>query len=149
MDEIKKSIEVMKLLFEVTHLLRHNMMKGFEGSGMTSPQGMVIGTLSRYGRLKLSDLSDKLGLSNSTVSGMVDRLEQHGMVERIRSKEDRRIVYIALTGKFEELHKDFHKKTEENIQKVMSKGTPEDMDKVVEGLNILKRLMQESGSQGE
>lgn len=38
-----------------------------------------------------------MGLSNSTVSSLVDRLEGQGLVERIRSDKDRRVVLVQLS----------------------------------------------------
>lgn len=143
MEEINRGLEVSKLFKEVFTLLRQSMAKGFENSGMTAPQGMVIGVLSKFGKMKVSELSDKMGLSNSTVSGIIDRLEKQEVVERERSKEDKRVVYVSVCTKFEETHKSFHKKIEESIGNVISKGTPEDIDKIVDGFTTLKRLLIE------
>lgn len=143
MDEMKKSLEVAKLLSEVAMLLKHNMAKMFDEFGITAPQGMMIGTLSRFGKMKISELSSKLSLSNSTISGIVDRLENQEIVERIRSKEDRRVVYVSLSPKFEEMHNGFHKRAEEKIENIMSRGTPEDLNKIMDGLNTLKRLLND------
>lgn len=143
MQEIEDSIEVAKLLNEVLMLLRRNFAKSFESCGITVPQGMVIRTIGKYGKMKISELSNKLGLSNSTVSGIVDRLEKQGMVERIRGKEDRRVVYVCLTTKFEKMHQDIHRKADENIRSVMNKGTQEDINKVMDGLNTLKKLLKD------
>lgn len=141
MEEMNRGIVVSKLFKEVMLLIRQNMLKGFEDTGMTAPQSMVIGTLSKFGRMKVSELSEKLGLTNSTVSGIIDRLEKQGMAERERSKEDKRVVYVSMTAKFEEVHKDFHKKMEENLENMINRGTPEDISKIIDGFNALKRLL--------
>lgn len=93
--------------------------------------------------MKISELSSKLGLSNSTVSGIIDRLEKQEMVERARSKEDKRVVYVSLSPKSEEMRQDFHKRAEENIENILNKGTPEDLDKIIDGLNTLKTLLSD------
>jgi DNA-binding MarR family transcriptional regulator len=63
------------------------------------------------GPQRIQDLGLMLGLSNSTVSGLVDRLEEKGMVERRRSEEDRRSVYVHVTKKQKhkiyEMHNEF------------------------------------------
>ena len=143
MEEIQERIEVVKLFREVVTLLKHTFTKGFEAYGITAPQGMVIGILckSKNTKIKISEVSAKLGLSNSTVSGIIDRLENQGIVERTRSEEDRRVVYVTLSEHFEEMHKDFHKIAEKNIESLMKKGTPEDIGKITDGLNALKKLL--------
>ncbi len=139
-----RKAEVAKLFLEVGKELKHNMRKCFEDIGITMPQGMVIGILFKDGEMKISELSNKLGLSNSTTSGIIDRLEKQGIVERIRSQEDKRIVYVRLSQKSEEMHHSFHKTAEENFEKLLEKGTPEDVEKIIEGLSVLKKVMGES-----
>lgn len=147
MEEINKGITIAKLISETAGILRHSMMKGFKDIGITAPQGMVIGTLSKLGQVKISDLSERLGLSNSTISGIVDRLEKQQFVERIRSEEDRRVVYVKLTSKFSEMHKGFHIKAEKNIENIMSKASPEELNKIIEGLAALKKLLERENKQ--
>jgi DNA-binding MarR family transcriptional regulator len=55
--------------------------------------------LEQIGDLSLSELSGRIRAQNSTVTGIIDRMEREGLVTRERSKEDRRVVYIRLTTK--------------------------------------------------
>ena len=141
MEILNDSAQVAKLFQEVMHLFRQNMSKVFEDTGMTAPQNMVIGILSKEKTLKISELSTKLSLSNSTVSGIIDRLEKQGMVERKRSEQDKRVVYVSISSDFKEMHQNFHKRLEENIANIMNKGTPEELDKIFVGLDSLKKLL--------
>ena len=67
--------------------------------GLTGPQLSVAKILEEVGDLSLSELSDKIRAQNSTVTGIVDRMEREGLVDRKRSSEDRRVVHIRLTDK--------------------------------------------------
>lgn len=136
-----RSTLVASLFQEVMHLFRQSMSKVFENSGITAPQSMVIGILSKEKTLKITELSSKLSLPNSTVSGIVDRLEKLGMVERTRSEKDRRVVHVSISPKFKDMHRNFHKQLEESIEATMNRGTPEELDKIVEGLDALKKLL--------
>jgi len=143
MDNLNESMKVAKLFQEVMIMFKHSMNKVFEemNSGMTAPQGMVMGILSKEKTMKITELSSKLSLSNSTVSGIIDRLEKQGMVERKRSEEDRRVVNVSISPSCTGKHHDFHKKLEENIGNVMNKGTPEELIKISIGLEALKNLL--------
>lgn len=141
MEPLNKNIEVARLFNEVISLLKGKMSKKFEKIGTTMPQGMIIGILSHNGSMKISELSKKIGLSNSTVSVMLDKLEKQKIVERIRSKEDKRAVYVSLSKNFKETNKNFHEQVEENIKDIVSKGTREEIDKIIEGLNTFKRIL--------
>ncbi|MGA2141737.1 MAG: MarR family transcriptional regulator [Brevinematales bacterium] len=80
----EESIEVTRLLKEVIVFFKHKMNKAFEKSGLTVPQGMLLAVLGKEGKLNIHELGDRLFMTNSTVSGVVDRLEKLGIVERAR-----------------------------------------------------------------
>lgn len=67
--------------------------------GLTGPQLTVVKMLEALGDLSLSRLSEKIKAQNSTVTGIVDRMEREGLVARARSATDRRVVHIKLTPK--------------------------------------------------
>jgi len=66
---------------------------------LTGPQLTVLKMLEGVGDISLSDLSDRIRAQNSTVTGIIDRMEREGLVVRARSSEDRRVVRIRLTEK--------------------------------------------------
>ena len=67
--------------------------------GLTGPQLTVIKLLDAFGDLSLSSLSERIRAQNSTVTGIIDRMEREGLVLRERSTTDRRVVFIKLTDK--------------------------------------------------
>jgi DNA-binding MarR family transcriptional regulator len=66
---------------------------------LTGPQLTVLKVLEGVGDLSLSELSERIRAQNSTVTGIIDRMEREGLVVRARSTEDRRVVNIRLTEK--------------------------------------------------
>ena len=80
------------------------LTKGFAAQfGLTGPQLTVVKLLDSLGDMSLSELSERIRAQNSTVTGIIDRMEREGLVSRARSKEDRRVVHIRLTPKGREL----------------------------------------------
>jgi DNA-binding MarR family transcriptional regulator len=65
--------------------------------GISMAQFHIAVTLQRNGDMTMSRLADVLGVSQSNASGLVDRLEERGFVERTRVSEDRRIVMVRVT----------------------------------------------------
>ncbi len=65
--------------------------------GLTTPQLLCLDALGKYGHIITKELAKKVNLSESTVIGIVDRLEAKQYVARERSKDDRRKVYLSLT----------------------------------------------------
>lgn len=70
---------------------------------LTFPQALVLNVLGEEGPLPISTLAERTGSANSTVSGIVDRLEKLGLAQRERSGEDRRVIYVAATEKYHAL----------------------------------------------
>jgi DNA-binding MarR family transcriptional regulator len=65
------------------------------GVSMTHLQLMWI--LEHHGELPMSRLADILDVSVSNATGIVDRMEERGLVERIRVPDDRRVVLVRIS----------------------------------------------------
>ena len=65
--------------------------------GITATQLNVLKMLQAIGELSLSELSKKMAATNSTVTGIVDRMVTAGLVVREQSADDRRVWKIKLT----------------------------------------------------
>lgn len=143
LDSISKTTEIARLFFEIGKALRHTMSKNFGDIGFTGPQGMVMSTLTKYGEMKITELSRKMNLSNSTTSGIIDRLEKQQFVIRTRSEQDRRIVYVKASPMFDKIHKELHKNAEKGLEELLSSGTPEEIEKILEGLNAFKKILKD------
>ena len=141
METGNNKLEVSRLFFEINKTLKRSMRNIFEDAGITMPQGLVISILTQAGEMKLTELGRKTNLSNSTISGIIDRLEKQQLVVRTRSESDRRIVYVKATPRFEKIHKEIYKKAEENFENILSAGSSEEIEKIIEGLNILKKIL--------
>lgn len=66
-------------------------------AGISMTQLHILFTLERHEHMTMSQLADVLDVSLSNATGLVDRIEERGYVERIRVPEDRRIVRIRVT----------------------------------------------------
>jgi DNA-binding MarR family transcriptional regulator len=64
---------------------------------ITMPQAKLLYLLGASGELHMSDLVQRLGVSLSTVSGLVDRVVDHGLATRREDALDRRQVVVGLT----------------------------------------------------
>ena len=65
--------------------------------GISMAQLHILYTLQRTGEMPMSRLADVLNVSLSNATGLIDRIEERGFVERTRVPEDRRIVLIRVT----------------------------------------------------
>jgi DNA-binding MarR family transcriptional regulator len=140
-EEVSKAVKVVQVMKKVMSVIKHNMKSHFKERNLTGPQGMLVGTLAHHGEMKVSELSERLGLTNSTVSGILDRLENQGLVERTRSKEDRRVVHVKVTDEFKKQSQKHFDEINKMIEQMMSKAAPEELDIILEGMNTLEKVI--------
>ncbi len=82
--------------------LRSHLSENFD---VTLPQFEVLCELDRRGApVVMSRLSEQLDMTSSNLTGVVDRLERKGLVERFRSSTDRRVQHIEMTSKGRTAH---------------------------------------------
>jgi DNA-binding MarR family transcriptional regulator len=65
--------------------------------GISMAQLHILYTLQRHGQMPMSRLAEVLNVSLSNATGLIDRIEERGFVERTRVPEDRRVVLIRVT----------------------------------------------------
>ncbi|HSB05906.1 MAG TPA: MarR family transcriptional regulator [Thermodesulfobacteriota bacterium] len=91
--------ETMQALRRIIKALQDYSQKVSYQFGVTGPQLWALKTLSQNGDLALGELSKRMYLHPSTITGLVDRLEKKDLVSRQRNEEDRRVITIHLTSK--------------------------------------------------
>ncbi len=72
---------------------------------LTPPQFYVLATIGYLGGVPFSEIGAKMMVTVSNLTGIVDRLEEKGIVTRERDKRDRRVIYVKLTDKGKKLYK--------------------------------------------
>lgn len=149
MKEVENlAIEVVKDLKDIQRQLKVHLHRRFKNREITAPQGMLIFMLSHHEQLKISDVSEKMGLSNSTVSGIIDRLEAMNYVERIRSKEDRRVVYVRVTDTVREELKMHDDTLDSLLAEALRSMTMEEAAQIATSLRLLSEAIR-NNNEGE
>jgi DNA-binding MarR family transcriptional regulator len=109
---------------------------------LTGPQLTVLKMLEGLGDLSLSDLSDRIRAQNSTVTGIIDRMEREGLVVRARSTEDRRVVRIKLTEKGARIARDIAVEPMEIFRTALENLSPGETRDLLKILTKIARRVQ-------
>ncbi len=99
MDQDMKNYEL-RILTAIRRVIRSvdkYSRKIYTELGLTTPQLLCLDALGKNNHIITKELAKHVNLSESTVIGIVDRLEAKQYLTRERSKEDRRKVYLSLT----------------------------------------------------
>ena len=93
--------EVLEGLSPMMAYQRRAMMRIWQDRSLSKLHLHVLTLLDHHGPLPMSRLASLVDVSVSNMTGIVDRLEQDGLVERIRDDRDRRLVLVRATPKGE------------------------------------------------
>lgn len=115
-------IGVVAALVRSTFLVNAVYAKSAREYGLTSQQGQLLCVLMAQPH-GMSELGAMLGLAKSSLTGLVDRSERNGLVQRKPDPDDSRAVRVALTRKGGRLATEFYDETCRQIEK-LTDGLP-------------------------
>ena len=98
-----RSYEVLVTLRKIIRAIDMHSKKLSKQYGLTGPQLMVLKEISGETDITIGKVAKKVALSQATVTNIMDRLEQRGMVIRERSTVDKRQVIVKTTQKTEDI----------------------------------------------
>lgn len=117
-------------------LLSEDLSELFDAT-LTMQQIKLMVVLHRDGPTSGHELADNLAVSTPTVSGMVDRLVERGMIERRADERDRRVRLVALTTTGEQLVASVHEAGWRIGREVMDRMALTDLRALAQGLAAL------------
>jgi len=100
-DTIPRDAMVEQIIAEYEPIVarqRQAMANAWHDGALTKVGLVLLMQLEAHGQLPMSRLAELAGASQSSMTGIIDRLEEHHMVERIRDEHDRRVVYVRTTA---------------------------------------------------
>lgn len=101
-------------------LLQEYGIEEFNGA-----QGRILYVLWQEDNLPIVELSRRTGLAKTTLTGMLDRMEASGFLNRTYDKQDRRLIKIVLTDKAKELN-DKYNTVSDRMGELFYKGFTEE-----------------------
>lgn len=110
-------------------------------SGITKPQIMVIEQVKENPRT-IGEISKKLELSYSTISGIIDRLEKANLVIRKRDHNDRRMVWVSLVHDFSQLQNRFPVMKDHYLPDVFEGMKEQEQKQITQSLELLNHYLE-------
>ncbi len=130
-------------------------MQGFERlsseqarlSGLTHPQFDIIATLGNTPGMSYKELGEKTLITKGTLTGVIERLEQKGLVERQRNDCDKRSFFVRLTADGEATFHAAFPKVMDMGRKLFADYREEDLAALEKNLSKLKTVIMASGAE--
>lgn len=130
-------------LVVIRRLMRQASNQDLVAVGLTEPQINVLRVLWMNNGLSVKQLSQQVGLAQSTVSGIIDRLKQRELVCSRVDETDRRITRIYITEIVEHYVKHEIPSQRLNlVQRALEAAQPEEREQMLQGLALLRQYME-------
>ncbi len=142
-DLIREIIYHIRRLLQARGHYTKELIKKYQ---ISVPQLNCLVALYENGPLSLSGIARQVLVKSSTVTGIIDRLEQKDLVRRTRTSPDRRIVVVELTEAGETLARDAPPPIQTQVMNGLSELPEAELIKISEGLKLLTGLMETEGS---
>ena len=145
---MKQSSDILMCYLRGTQHTAQQVRSHFGRLNLTFPQALVLTVLGEDGPLPISALAERTGSANSTVSGIVDRLEKLDLARRERSEADRRVIYVTATDKYKELRRKAETNVSGYFSSLMDSMEPGDRELVFSALEKLDEALVKRGQEG-
>jgi len=97
-DQLHNVEIIMKEMLEIQHKSKMFVNLLSEGESLSQNQLILLLQLKINGGMKATEIAEFFSVTPGAVTSMCDKLEKLELVERIREKEDRRVVKMILTN---------------------------------------------------
>jgi DNA-binding MarR family transcriptional regulator len=121
--------------------LARELRKETEQLGITARQATLLWLVKQSPGLSLAELAAEEGISPPALSGHVDRLERAGLIERVRSSEDRRRVGLRLTDEGARLLKRVRARRTTWLTDRLGALEPAELEAIGQAIPALQRLL--------
>ena len=103
-----------------------NLSKELSRGNVSFPQYFLLGYLCQSKHLTMSEIAHKMGHTTAAATGLVDRLENLGLVERSHASDDRRKIMVRITRNGTALVQHIRQDMINNLLKTMACLEPEE-----------------------
>ena len=93
---------IARIIAEFEIAVRHIRCAGAERlvrQGVSMTHLHILWHLEEHGELAMNRIAELVGVSMSNATGLIDRMEERGLVERVRLTDDRRVVHVRPTAR--------------------------------------------------
>lgn len=113
--------------------------------GLTNDQFLILRLINSQELCTSTYLAEAVAVGKSSITAIINRLDEAGMIMRTRDEEDRRQVYLTLTDHGQQVYQMAEKHVQEVISPYLFHFEEKDIEKFVTMFEKLAFLMQETG----
>jgi DNA-binding MarR family transcriptional regulator len=137
--------EFKSIIMDYTRKIEENMNYVFspviENHGLTRMQVRILLELQKCNAHTIGSLGDSICVAGANVSSMCKKLEGQGLVERVRNRDDERVVRVVLTEPGKEIVSEIDRLFNDIISQHLKNEKEEAFEDIIAGLQKLNELL--------
>ncbi len=94
-----------QILHKLIHIFKEKEIREFERTGLSGKELYVLQQIRTDDPWRFNDFAEHYSIKPSTLTGIISRLENKGLVKRERTEKDRKAVYLNCTSSGRDLGK--------------------------------------------
>jgi DNA-binding MarR family transcriptional regulator len=141
-DRAQVRAELMDELFVNNPAKALHYMRRWPGGALSLVHLNVISILDADGPLPMSQLAEALDVSQASTTGIVDRMEQRGLIERQRDDDDRRVTRVALTERGRVVIERLGAERREKLGRLLEELTDDELEAFLVGTRAMRRARE-------
>ncbi|KXG10309.1 HTH-type transcriptional regulator MhqR [Anoxybacillus sp. P3H1B] len=136
-EEILQSLKLFIVLSRAYRAVNDQVNKSIQSFGVNPTEFAVLELLYHKGDQPLQQIGGKILLASGSITYVVDKLEQKGLIMRKACEKDRRVTYASITDKGKAFIEKVFPEHEQTIHETLSGLTIEEKEQVIE---LLKKM---------
>lgn len=145
-EQLKLENQLCFPVYAASRLITREYQPHLDKLGITYPQYLVLMVLWEYGTLTVNEISAKLILNTNTLTPLLKRMMNQGIITRRRSEKDERKVIVELTEKGANMEHEAADIPEKLVSGVMSEGL--DLEDIIDLRNKLNSVINYLSNKG-
>jgi DNA-binding MarR family transcriptional regulator len=107
-------------------------------AGISMTHLHILWVLEHHGDLTMSRLAEMLDVSFSNATGLIDRMEERGLIERVRVPDDRRVVIVRASAQGARIRDEIEALKQDRMRSILGRLKPDQLSRVLAALGDLR-----------
>ena len=136
-EDVKKLQEYLYELTEVYRKHQHYIKLKYKISSLDME---IIQLIVLQGPKKMKEIGDHFQIKLSTLTSIIDKIENQKLVKRVNSRDDRRVVYLETTRKGKNLYDQYHMYLSEMTREMRGEMNDSEFEGFLLGLQKMAKV---------
>ncbi|MEH7334823.1 MarR family transcriptional regulator [Neobacillus drentensis] len=136
-NSVSTSLKLFIVLSRAYKAINEHVNKVIHANGLNPTEFAVLELLYHKGDQPMQQIGGKILLASGSITYVVDKLEQKGLLKRIACPKDRRVTYAQITDEGKKFIQDIFPEHAQQIDKLMSSLSGEEK---LQAIELLKKL---------